>query len=277
MAGTIQGVCITGTPYTGSTRCPKKEGTTAALIFTDPAARYPLDPETFRDEIDDLVYSNGVNRIYPVKNIVYNSPSGGDTNTYDTGSGFVSPGASSQVIDTFTVDDGDCLYKQLAKLEGRTIRVFRVDIEGFIYGTVVNDEFAGFQCKVKARRIQANGTDLYQLYLEVYYTTHYEKELKNLHAFELGEAPEGLVPVIVQTVNGASTVVEECSGVSVTDLYGDKWQATMFINSTGKAAESVKYNATTETLTIAPTGTYRVADASVLSPAGIKGITGVPL
>lgn len=277
MAGTIQGRCVNETPYTGSPRCEKTENTTVALIFTDPAARYPIDPEEFIAGLDGWVYTTGIDRIYPVNNVVYNAESGGDTNTYDTGSGFARPTTIAQVVTTFTVDSGDCLFKQLKLLEGRQWRVFRVDSDGYIYGTEINGEFAGFLCNVKARRLQASGSDAYQLYLDVYYTAKYEYELKNLHAFEIGDAPEGLVPVIVQTVTGGAKVVGACSLVDYTDLYGSEWAATMFINSTGAAAESVSYNATTGTLTIAPTGTYRVADASVLAPAGIKGITGVPL
>lgn len=277
MAGTIQGLCVTGTPYTGTPRCEKTESTTDALIFHDPKARYPLDPETFIDGLDEWVYDTGLNRIYPVGGVLYNAESGGDVNTYDTGSGFASPTTLAQKITTFTIDGGDCLYKQLAKLEGRTWRVFRVDVDGYIYGTVVDDQFAGFLCKVKVRRLQATGSDAYQLYLDVYYTNKLEKEEKNLHAFEIGNAPEGLVPVVVKAVTGGSQVVGECSQVDYTSNYANEWTAPMFTQATGTAAESVTYNATTGLLTIAPAGTYRVADASVLADAGITGLTGVPL
>lgn len=279
MAGNIPGVCITGTPYTGNERCPKTERETIALLLTDPAARF--DPETFSANINSYVVTNGVNRIYPIGGIVGNDLTGGDVTTSDIGFSGTRPISTAQVVESYQVDGSDCLYKELAKFNGRKMRVIRVDADNYAYGTIISrgdDElFAGFLAYVWIRRIKATGTDAYQLFIDLYYLNTYDNELKNLNAIPISEAPEGLVPVRVATVTGGSQVVSDCSGVVYTTTYGDEWSSEMFINSTGEAATAVTYDENTGLLTITPTGAYRVADATVLQAGDIFGITGIPL
>lgn len=279
MAGRVLGSCVDATPYTGSNQCAKGESLTTALLFHNPLSSYPLDAATFITDLPAKVYTTGIDRIYPVKNILALDLTGGDTNTSDAGSGYTSPTNKAQVIATYTLENDDCLYKELVKMQGISWRVFRVDQDGYIYGTVTgtgaNQAFRGFQCKVAVRRVQATGTDQAFLYLEIYYSAQYEAELKNLHGFNLGEEniPDGLVAVVVD----GGQVVGECSGVDYTTIYGPEWTAAMFISSTGTPPDSVTYDDATGLLTFDPTGTYRVADAAVLGPLGITGITGVPL
>lgn len=277
MAGRVLGRCNRETPYTGSNGCTKGEALTAALLFHDVKARYTDDEDAFITDLPTLVYATDLTRIYPVGNIQAVDISGFDTNTSDNGSGYTVPTNKSQVIATYTLPNDDCLYKQLLKMQHVDWRVFRVDQDGYIYGTIIKDEFCGFRCQVAVRRIQASGTDSAYLYLEVYYSAQYEAELSNLNAYQIGveNIPEGLVPVIVQTVGGGSKVIGECSAEDYTEQYGGQWTAPMFIQSSGTAATSVAY--ADGVLTITPSGTYRVADASVLAPAGILGITGIPL
>lgn len=281
MAGNIPGVCITGTPYTGNERCPKSERQTIALELTDPAARYPVDEETFNSELNGYVVTKGINRIYPISGILSNELSGGDVTTSDVGFSGSQPISTAQVTESYQIDGSDCLYKELSKFNGRKMRVFRVDADNYIYGTILTrdgvESFAGFMAYIWVRRVKSTGTDNYQLFVDVYYSNTYDSELKNLNAFALSEIPEGLVAVRVESVTGGLQVVGNCSGVDYTTTYGEEWASDMFINSSGEAATAVVYSENTGLLTITPTGTYRVADASVLQAGGIYGITGIPL
>lgn len=279
--GYIPGVCVGETPYTGADRCPKAEGDLQALILTDKSAHYDLENPAFEDSLPALVYSNGIDRIYPVKDITSFDGSGDDAETSDLGNGYVKPIRNSQYVQTVRIDGGDCLYKELSKFDGQTMRVFRVDADNYVYGTIVTDAsgadaFAGFLVTVWTRRVGASGTDAYALYLDLYYTVNYKKETKALHAIPLtSDIPDGLVSVVYDAAT--SKVVGSCSGVDYTVQYGSSWKADMFINSSGEAATGATYNSATGTITLTPTGTYRVADASVLAAGGIYGVTGIPL
>lgn len=279
--GYIPGVCVGETPYTGADRCQKAEGDLRALIITDKSARYDLENPVFEDSLPTLVYSAGIDRIYPIKDITSFDGSGDDAETSDLGNGYVKPIRNSQYVQTVRIDGGDCLYKELAKFDGQTVRVFRVDADNYVYGTVVanasgTDVFAGFLVTIWVRRVPSSGTDAYGLYLDLYYTINYKNETKALHAIPLNsDIPDGLVSVLYDATT--SKVVGSCSGVDYTVQYGPEWVANMFISSTGTAATGASYNAATGTITLTPTGTYRVADASVLAAGGIYGVTGIPL
>lgn len=284
MAGNIPGMCITGNPNTGNERCAKKERETIGLILTDPAARYPFDAETFNSELNGYIVTNGIRRIYPISDVLGIDSSGGDTTTSDIGFSGTRPIRTSQVVRTYQIEGGDCLYKELSKFNGKQMRLFRVDADQYIYGTAIKerdaDYFAGFLGYVWVRSIESTGTDEYQFYLEFYYSNKYDTEKQNMHAFPLSEIPQGLIAVRLESVTGTpagAKVVANCSGTDYTSEYGEDWEANMFINASGVAAESVVFNESTGLLTITPTGTYRVADAAVLQSGGIYGLTGIPL
>ena len=284
MLGQIKGNCGEETPYTGSGSCPKQEGKIAALIPTGINAFYPLDAEEFKSALDGYPSDNGALRMYPVKNVVGMTINGGDINAPDLGTyGGPAPTNLNAKNVAYQIDGGDCLYKELAKFNKRKMRVFRVDDEGYIYGTVVVRNgvsyFAGFEATLYAVRVSTDGSTAYNLSLYVYYTPNNEAEEMNMNAFEIGVAaiPDGLLGVVLEKGPATKTarVVTVCGGEDVTSEYGDKWESSMFLNDSGEAPTTATYSSDTGLLTLDPAGKYRVASASVLKAGDITGLDGV--
>lgn len=280
--GQIIGNCSKDRPRTGKGRCDKTEGLTTSLILTDPNALYPLDSAEFIEGMEGWVSDTGIMRMMPVHGLINDTPTGGEVSTSQVGYGPTSPVNLSAYSNLFQIDAGLCLYKELSKANRDTYRVFRVDSQGYIYGTVVTKNgvnyFAGFEAKVycypgKATDLTTEGG----VFLGVYYGSDYELEMQNINAFEVGKIPEGLVGVLLQkgTTSGTAKVVGSCGGDDYTTLYGADWTQTMFVNSTGANPTSVVYNASTGLLTFTPVADYKVASASVLADGNILGLEGI--
>lgn len=279
MAGIIPGICADTNLNTGIERCAKKEGKTISVFITDYMSKYTPEADEFNTLLPTLVTTNSVNRIYPVGSIQENTLNGGDIATSDIGFSGTLPVGLNSYNEVYRIDGSDCLYKELLKLNKQRMRIFRVDDENYVYGTIktVNGEefFTGFDVTIYVYRTRDNGTDPYGLYMTVYYSANYENELKNMHAIKIDEIPEGLVGVTLKTVEGGVQVVAACSNVDYTATFGEDWTTAMFQNNSGASPTTVTYNTGTGLLTIAPAGSYRVKDASVLAPAGIYGLSGV--
>ncbi|MDH6304614.1 hypothetical protein M2459_001349 [Parabacteroides sp. PF5-5] len=283
--GTVIADCSARNARTGRDNCPKKEDGTAGLIITKLSATYSTDPDTFKDEIQAHIISNGVDKMWPIMNIINNEGSGGDSKTSDVGFSGPKPVGINPRGVKYRIDAGDCLYKELMELDKLQVRVFRVDQEGYIYGTAIirksggsdAEMFRGFDATIKITRIEGNGNDPYALYIDVYYSANYEKELKTLHGFELDELPEGIVGVKLAkgSDSGKALVVSACSGTDYTSIFGEQWAATMFLNDGGQQPTSVTYDAETNELTFTPTANYRVRNALALDEGGIFGLDGV--
>ena len=282
--GQIIGRCGQDTPHTGAGFCPKKEGKTVAIILTGPNAFYEADPVKFVEELSAHVTAIDSKRMYPIKGVVGMPISGGDINAPELGvyGGATPEGLNAKNI-AYQIDGGDCLYKELAKTNKRKMRIFHIDDEGFIYGTVVvrdgKEYFAGFEITVYAVRVRTDGSTAYNLSLYAYYSVNNESEEKNMFGFEVGLAniPDGLVGVILKTGAAAGTVqvVTACGGEDITPEYGPDWTPAMFINDSGIQAATVSYGAN-GMLTIAPAGKYRVASSAVLATGDILGLEGLP-
>lgn len=279
MAGTIPGICLDTNLHTGVERCTKKEGKTLNVLITDLVAKYTPVAEEFNTLLPTLVYSTGNNRVYPVGSIVENALNGGEITTADIGFSGTTPVGLGSYNEVYRIDGSDCLYKELAKLNKRRMRIFRVDDDNYVYGTIkmINGQeyFVGFDAYLYTYRVKDNGTDTYALYMAVYYSANYENELQNMHAIPVDEIPEGLVGVILSNVADGVQVVAACSGVDYTTLFAEEWTTTLFQNNSGASPTTVTYNADTGLLTIAPAASYRIKDAALLAPAGINGISGV--
>lgn len=282
--GTIQGNCQSETPYTGIGSCPKQEGKIADLLITDNKALYPIDPQTFIAALAANVSASGRMRIFPIKNVVGMTLNGGDINAPDLGTyGGPAPANLNAKNVAYQIDAGDCLYKELSKFNKRKVRVFRVDDQGYIYGTVVerNGEkyFAGFEATLYAVRTPSDGSNSYNLSLYVYYTPNNEQEEINMNAFEVGLAkiPDGLIGIMLRkgTASGTASVVTACGGDDITAEYGDKWTVDAFLNASGAKPTSVTFAEGTGLLTFEPAAAYRIAPASVLAAADIEGYDGV--
>lgn len=284
MLGQIKGKCQSETPFTGAGSCPKQEGKVSALIVTAVNAMYPLNGEEFASGLSGYAAENGPLRMYPVKDLVGMTISGGDINAPDLGTyGGPAPTNLNAKNVAYQINGGDCLYKELAKFNKRKMRVFRVDDEGFVYGTVVSRDgqnyFAGFEATLYAMRIPTDGSTAYNLSLYAYYTPNNENEEKNMNAFNVGlvAIPDGLIGVTLKkgAASGTASVVTVCGGEDVTADYGSKWKANMFQNAAGVAPTTVTFAEATGLLTFEPAAAYRVAKAAALSTGDISGIEGV--
>lgn len=281
MIGTIESNCKTATPLTGAESCSKQEGKVSAIIATGLNAFFPLGKEEFISELSANVYAVGVNRIYPIKNIVGMTINGGDINAPDLGTygGPMPTGLNAKNV-AYQINAGDCMYKELAKMNRRKCRIFRVDDEGYVYGTVVKrgEEyfFAGFEATLYALRVPTDGSTAYNLSLYAYYTPNNEDEEKNMTALNIGlvNVPDGLIGVVLKPVGDSASVITQCGAEDITTEYGNKWDVKMFINKEGSSPTTVTYNESTGLLTISPAGEYRIASASVMKN-DIPGIEGV--
>lgn len=283
MIGQIESNCKNEIPLTGAESCSKQEGKTSALIVTGINAYFPTDKTEFLSELEGDVSAVGVNRIYPIKNIVGTTINGGDINAPDLGTyGGAMPSNLNAKNVAYQINAGDCMYKELAKFNKRKMRIFRVDDEGYVYGTVVKRGseyfFAGFECTLYASRVPTDGSTAYNLSLYAYYTPNNEDEEKNMMALNVGlvNIPDGLIGVILKKAgaSGKAYVITQCGAEDITAEYGSKWDKDMFLNNSGSAPTTVTFDSGTGTLTFEPEGKYRVAPASALSDT-IPGIEGI--
>lgn len=279
MNGNIPSNCASEMAYTGVGPCPKQEGKTSALIITPLNATYSLEKDTFITEMEAGVKASGSSRVYPVKDVLGVTINGGDINAPEVGTyGAVMPTNLNAKNVVFQINGGDCLYKELAKLNKRKVRVFRVDDDGYVYGTMVNGKFAGFEATLYATRTTTDGSTAYNLSLAVYYTPNIENEEKNLNAINVGltSIPSGLVGLTL--VKGSATlkarVVTACGGDDVTAQFGTEWSTTAFVKEGGGNPTSATY--ADGEITFDAAGSYRVAGASVLEGLDITGFDGIP-
>lgn len=284
MLGKVVGNCLDELPYTGIGSCPKQEGKTVALLITPRNATFPVDAKEFITQLGKDVVALPANRVFPVKNIIGMTINGGDINAPEMGTyGGTAPTNLNAKNIAYQIDGGDCLYKELAKFNKRKMRVFRVDDEGFVYGTVTKEgdatKFVGFECTLYANRVPTDGSTAYNLTLNVYYTPNLENEEKNMHAFQadLPAIPDGLIGLTLVKGSAANKakVVTACGGEDVTDEFGESWDATCFLTSAGAAPTSATYE-NGEITFVGGEGGVRVAGADKLNTAGIVGFEGIP-
>jgi len=267
-------------PFTGAESCTLNEGKTVAILVTDSKALFPVDPTAFNDSLQGFVGALGTGRVYPITNIVENSPSGGEIATSEIGFGGPQPTGTSAYSETYRPNAGLCLFKQAAQFNKRKLRVFRIDDQNNIFGTIVKrgdtEYYAGFEATMYCNYIKAtDNSTVGAPRIGVYYGVNYETEFKKAHAFGLDAVPEGLVGVELKKVNsGVSQVVSSCSGTDFTATYGTDLTLDAFINDSGNNPTSVLFDEETGFLTIAPAGKYRVANAIVLQGLGIYDIEG---
>lgn len=277
--GKINGGCAEETSLTGKSNCSRNEGKTVGLIITSLNAKYPIDADVFRQNLEGYVADTTVLRMLPIKDIVENTIAGGDIATSTIGFGPTMPTGLNAADEIYRIDAGICLYKELSKLNRRNVRVFRVDDQGYIYGTVIEqggtEYFAGFEASVYSYSEKSTGNDAPAgIYLRVFYSVNYESEYINANAFEI-KMPDGLVGVTLKKGSATDTakVIEDCSGEDLTSAYS--WNVSMFIDSDGNAPTSVTYDPFKEELTFVPSGSYQVQKAAALQLEDIFGMEGV--
>lgn len=279
--GTIQGNCQQDIPHTGIGDCNVKEGKTVALLITGYNAFYPLDKEQFIANLETYVTQDGNLRMFPVNSVIANTINGGDINAPEAGFSGPQPTNINAINIVYQTGGGNCFYKEIAKFNRRKVRVFRVDDQGYIFGTVVTrngeNHFAGFEATAYSYITPTDGTTITAINLALYYSANYEKELRNMNAFEIPEVPNGLIGLMLQkgATTGTAKVIGSCDGEDYTLTYGDQWVADMFVNSTGANPTNVAFDEATGLLTFTPVGSYRIASASVLKAGNVIGFEGV--
>lgn len=282
MRGQIIGNCGNETPHTGLGNCPKQEGKIVALLVTTRSLNFSVNATEFITGLSNATIAAPSVRLFPIKNIVGMTINGGDINAPDLGNyGGPAPTNLNAKNVAYQIDGGDCLYKELAKFNKRKMRVFRVDDEGYVYGTVIEEngtkKFAGFECTLYANRVPTDGSTAYNLSLYVYYTPNNEIEEKNMNAFEVGltSIPDGLIglTLVKGSTSGKTKIVTICGGDDVTDEIGSKLTTDTFLNDSGEHPTTVTY--AKGEITIEPAGSYKIADAGTLSGVDIVGFEGV--
>lgn len=283
--GDILGNCQSESPLTGFGSCDIKEGKTKALIFTERNATYSLDDAEFLTEIQQYVNTSGSKRMTPIKKIEGATRSGGDVATSELGNyGTTVPTGTNGLSIVYVIDGGDCFFKELLKFRKRNMRVFRVDDSGYIFGTVVKsgDNYyrAGFDTTSYPYYTEAEGTTAASLSLSVSYTDSYEEELMNKSGFEIGllNVPDGLLGITIRkgAAAGTATVVTNCGGTDITEVYSGDWDTTMFLNASGANPTSVVY--ADGKLSFTPSASaYRIAGPDVLKVGDIAGYEGIDL
>ena len=284
MKGFIKGACpAKARVHTKVDSCSMFEGKPHGLIFHDARVSYTPDEDIFNDEIQAAITVEGAERITPImQGITDYQPTGGDVQTSQEGFGPDVPIGLNAKSVIFVINKGGlCLYKQLAKLNGQTLRVLEVDNTRRAYGTAFDqkgeERFRGFLCTVYVSRRNNTGSQEGAILLNVYYSVDYEKEDNNVAAIPLAEDIEGLSGVLLKRVDvDKAKFVSACSDVDLTDTYNTSLEdVTIYQDKSGANPATVTYNAADKTLTFAPTGgSYRVADAATLITANIEGYEG---
>ena len=280
--GIVPGICDdTNQPHTRQSGCSVFEGIPDGLYFTDPGGLFDPDIDLFNTELKDAVYASGVGRIIPVFGLTAVTQNGGDIATNKEGWGPEMPLRMNAYREDYIIPTGgECLYKQLSKLNKRSVRVFRLDQKLNLFGTAVKKDgdlkWRGFLLNsvYVTPRKETEG-QVAATVLSLFYSVNYENELINKHSVQLSEKTEGLSGIYLEKGSGAgkAKVRITCSGEDVTSVYGSKLAvASLYLNDSGTHPTSVSY--ANGELTVSPSGKYKISDAETLKNAGIEGYEG---
>ncbi len=282
-SGFITGLCKTNeNVHTKVGECAMFEGTPLGFILHEKSKSFSTEQEVFNTEIQAAITEDGDGRITPLLGgITDYQVSGGDVNTSQEGFGPEVPiGINAKRIDYIINKGGLCLLKQLKKLNGREIRIFPVDVNKVVYGTVatVGSEpaFRGFLATVYAAKRDNTGSQTGAITFSVFYSSNYENEETNMASIGLTSELEGLTGVILKkTATGKAKFVIACSGDDLTETYGETLAAPeLYRNASGGKPTTVTYGKDANDLTFVPAAAYKIADAKTLSSSDLTGIEG---
>lgn len=258
------------------------EGTPLGFLIHSMSESFSLDDVAFNAAIKAGIIAPGLKRITPLlKGITDYKPTGGDVKTSQEGFGPEVPiGINAKRVDYIIDKGGLCLLGELKKLNGKQIRIFPVDKNKVVYGTVAEideeNKFRGFLAVLWAAKRDNTGSQTGAIILSVFYDADYDTEENNLAAIALKGEIEGLTGVTLQkTGAGKAKFVIACSGEDLTETYGnDIAVATLYKDPAGANPTQVSYNSSTNELTFVPVGKYKIADAATLTAADIEGLEG---
>jgi hypothetical protein len=285
MKGFVVKNCNMGNAHTRTGSCVMFEGKPAGLIFTREDASFSLDKDAFETEMKAAVYNptdamhGAPSRIVPLMYGIANmASSGGDLATAQEGWGGTQFTGLNELREDYTITGGGyCLYKQLYKLNGLSMRVFKVDNSLMAFGTVKSmdgvDKFLGYKVTIGVSR-RITGDTPGAILLSLVYSANFQKEDVNVHASQLSEIIEGLSGIQLQkTAAGKAKVVTACSGIDLTDVYKEILEEADFYKDKSGASPTTVAYANGE-LTLTPAGSYRIVDAFALKYVGIEGYEG---
>ena len=273
--------CTGENAYTKTGDCVMFEGYPTGLIITGKDALFSADPEAFDAEIRAAVYAGSARRAIPLTGGVIGtmSNSGGDLKTSQEGWGGTQFTGLNELREDYTITKGGyCLYKQLAKLNYRDLRVFKIDNTGMIFGTIVEvegvDKIRGYAVHLgSSHRIAADNAGA--TLLSLIYSSNFQKEDINTQAIEpVGGDIEGLSGLLLKrTGAGKAKVITSCSATDITDTYGAILaEPGLYKNKSGENPTAVDYAG--GELEFTPAGFYRIVDADALKAKGITGYEG---
>ncbi|MDR0680854.1 MAG: hypothetical protein LBG15_03225 [Dysgonamonadaceae bacterium] len=268
--------------HTKTGDCAQFEGKPLGLIFTDQGASFPVDENAFKQAISEGIYALQRKRVVPLmKGIVAVAPNGGDISTSQEGFGPETPIGINAYREDYTITSGGiCLYKQLAKMNGKTIRFFKVDQNNVAYGTYSDGDdspvFRGYLATFYVTNRANSGDTGGAVLLSLFYSLNYEQERINTHALPVATGLEGLSGVVLQkAAANTAKVILACSGEDITSVYGeDLAVASLFVSEAGTNPTAVSYANGVLSFTAAGSPKFKIADAAVLHAAGIDGIEG---
>ena len=232
----LNGTCNSVLAAFGKETCASFKGLPKGFLFSEADFKLPMEG-TFYDQygvslgtalevFDNLVpfTPNGrrpqVMAYYP--NVTNMETSGGDVRTSQEGFGGTMPNGRNAFSETYTiVDGGECLYKQLIKLQGRELRMFKIDDQDVLFGVLDKaDNLKGYAVHIAVTERPNNGSNVGAIILNVYYTADYQKEREREVAISLGDEIKTLRVLTIK--NGVANetyyfqIVYACSGRSIT-------------------------------------------------------------
>lgn len=233
----------------------------AVLDFLNTLSAYSIAERTQAD----ITLKPAIYPYYP--KLVNFETNGGDPKVETEGFGSGTPNGINPYSETFTiVDGGECLYKQLQKLEGRELQVYKVDENDTLYGTIkrMDDKpyLRGMKAYVSVTPRENNGTNAGAILVLVTYSNQYKVERDAQIAISLDEEVKALRQIAIRPV-GANTfkVVSACSGNSVTEgnsalsaaIVAHKEVLLDTATGAAYAGATLTYNATNDLFTSAET------------------------
>lgn len=232
----LDGTCKSVLAAFGKETCATFKGLPKGFLFSEAEFQLPV-VGTFFDEFEEpqgtaLEIFNGlvpftsdgrrpqVMAYYP--NVTNMEANGGDVRTSQEGFGGTIPNGRNAYSETYTIiDGGECLYKQLIKLQGREMRMFKIDDRDVLYGTLDKSEnIKGYKVHIAVTDRPNNGANVGAILLNIYYTADYQKERESEIAISLGDEIKTLRILTIKNGVGGSAVqfqiVYACSGRSIT-------------------------------------------------------------
>lgn len=232
----LNGTCEPVLAAFGKETCASFKGLPKGFLFSEADFKLPMEG-TFYDQVgislgtalevfDNLVPFTPEGRrpqvmaYYP--NVTNMETSGGDVRTSQEGFGGTMPNGRNAFSETYTIiDGGECLYKQLIKLQGRELRMFKIDDQDVLFGVLDKaDNLKGYAVNIAVTERPNNGSNVGAIILNVYYTADYQKEREREVAISLGDEIKTLRVITIKNGVGANPrhfrIVYACSGRSIT-------------------------------------------------------------